>query len=204
MNPATVVLAMGQLCLTDAARIILPLISLSLLPLVLALCAVYRVERHAGLDRWKALLHSFRLVAGLALLAGLVHWALPSWMPDVAAWRGWGLHSDENWPRPPAAVLASREERVRKICELWKAIAAAQNGEPAPARNSIQLDPERWVVPGEGGPIWHYLQRGESFVLVEPYPIDGEQLATSNGQEARPIRIDELQEIAGLWRRSGL
>ena len=78
----------------------------------------------------------------------------------------------------------SREERDRQICRQWNQIARWVDGEPAPeTRDDLPGIPaESWVVPGEGGPTWLYLPRGNSFVLIEPFVIDGEWLATSRGE----------------------
>ena|GEM_PF-1331756 len=50
-------------------------------------------------------------------------------------------------------------------------------------------------MPGEGGPTWLYLPRGDSFVLIEPYVIDGERLATSKGEAARQVLDSELEAV---------
>ena len=58
-------------------------------------------------------------------------------------------------------------------------------------------------MPGEGGPTWLYLPCGDSFVLIEPYAIDGERLATSRGEAARRVLDSELEAIEQL-RKKGL
>lgn len=189
--------------LTREAHTVLPLISLSLLPLVLATWVLYREFRSAPgqLSRRVACLRSAGIVTGIAVLAGLVHFACPQWMPSVSAWRGWGLHVEEP-VGPPAAEPVSREERNRQMCELWNEISVWLDGEPPPeSRDDLSGIPaESWLVPGEGGPTWLYLPQGVSFVLIEPYAIDGERLATSAGESARGVldrEIEALDELRG-------
>lgn len=191
--------------LSREAHTVLPLVSLSLMPLVLATWVIYREFRSTpGLASRPAFLKSFGTVASLALAAGLVHVILPAWMPPVPAWQGWGLHVEEP-VGPPHAEPVSREERDRQICRLWNEIAERLHGDPAPeTRDELtEIPAESWTVPGEGGPTWLYLPRGDSFVLIEPYVINGERLATSAGESARPVLDSELAELEQL-RGKGL
>ena len=192
-----------QMQLSREAHTVLPLVSLSLLPLAIATWVINRGFRSTpGRSARSALLKSFGIVASLALLAGLVHIALPAWMPSVPAWQGWGLHVEEPVGPPPAEPV-SRAERDQQICRQWNRIARSLDGEAAPAtRDELSGIPaESWTVPGEGGPTWLYLPRGDSFVLIEPYVIAGERLATSAGESARQVLDSELDALEQLRRK---
>ena len=199
VNLATTLTAFPQYSLGQDAFAILPLISLSLVPLALSAWVLYRElvrSRDPGLSRRFA---SAGLVASLALVAGLIHSAVPDWMPNVPAWHGWGLHSSkETWPS--RAKPASHIQRAESICRLWNQISESLDRNVIPKfRDDLGgTPPETWVIPGEGGPTWLYVSDGDSFVPVEPYPIDGTQLATSTGVGARPVHKEELQAISQL------
>ena len=80
-----------QVQLSREAHTVLPLVSLSLLPLAIATWAIYcEIRSTPGRSPRSALLTSFGIVASLALMAGLVHVVVPAWMPSVPAWQGWG------------------------------------------------------------------------------------------------------------------
>lgn len=206
MNLATV---QFQHNLGRDAHTILPLISLSLVPLVLSAWVLYRelfrANEPAGFSRRVACLGALGLVTSLAVIAGLAHSANQDWLPNVPAWQGWGLYPEKDPLAPLRAQPASREERAERICRFWNTISASRSGKSIPQHRDdlTGIDPELWAVPGEGGPNWLYLVRDGSFVLIEPYAINGEQLATSNGEEARQVRKEELQAVSQL-RGKGL
>lgn len=189
-----------QAQLSREAHTVLPLVSLSLLPLAIATWVIYREIRSTpGRSTRSGLLTSLGIVGGLALVTGLAHVVMPGRMPSAPTWQGWGLHIEEP-VGPPSAEPVSGEERDRQICRQWNEIARWLDGEPAPeTRDDLSgIPPESWAVPGEGSPTWLYLPRGDSFVLIEPYVIDGERLATSRGESARGVLDSELAALERL------
>ena len=135
-----------QVQLSREAHTVLPLISLSLLPLAIATWVIYREIRSTpGRSSRSALLTSFGIVGSLALVAGLVHVVVPSRLPSVPAWEGWGLHVEEP-VGPPSAEPVSRAERDRQICRQWNQIAGWLDGEPAPENSRRPVGNSAGVV----------------------------------------------------------
>ena len=69
-----------QVQLSREAHTVLPLVSLSLLPLAIATWAIYcEIRPTPGRSPRSALLTSFGIVASLVLMAGQVHVVVPAW-----------------------------------------------------------------------------------------------------------------------------
>ncbi len=189
------------------ARESLAAISLSLLCLAVSVRVVFLLksrEPEASPKRRKRFPGpATRVVIVAALGGGLLLTAFPDHLPAVPeAWQSRGLFRPppESLPEGPVRP-ASREARVVGLKTLAKAVktAMARQATPSSRDDIIGVAPELWCIPGQGGPAWLYLSPDEnagSWLLAEPFVIDGEQWVWSEARGIHEISAEECDAIA--------
>lgn len=193
------------------ARETLAAISLSLLCLFIAARVVFLMtsdppEQTSRKRRWLPG-PATRVVMAAALAGGLMLTVFSSYLPAVPkAWQHQGLY------RSPQITLSSeplrpatREARIAGLTMLAEAVSKSlARQSPASSRDEIRgVSPELWSIPGQGGPAWLYLSANENagtWLIAEPFVIDGEQLAWSETGKVHQVSAKECDAIAAQLR----
>lgn len=133
--------------------------------------------------------------------------AFPHHLPAVpAAWERQGLFRPSLEDLPTGQVRSTtREARVAGLTILAKAVSKSLARQAsASSRDDIRgVPPELWSIPGQGGPNWLYLSPDENagtWLLAEPFVIDGEQLAWSDAGKIHQVSAQECDAIADQLR----